>query len=73
MNFRICKYYSFLIIVNHTIIFCDVFMHAVCRITKVKNNVFSSLGNQILCQMQSTVVVFYIKVLVNDILVRLER
>ena len=42
-----------------------------CQITKVENSVFPSLGNQILCQI--TEVVFYTKVLVNDILVGLER
>ena len=49
-----------------------------CRITKVKNNVFPSLGNQIVLDYrvqgcQITEVVFYTKVLINDILVGLER
>ena len=44
-----------------------------CWITKVKN---ISQGNQILCQImeyRTVEVVFYIKLLVNDILVGLER
>ena len=47
-----------------------------CWITKVKNNIFPSQGIQSLCQITEyrvVEVVFYIKVLVNDILVGLER
>ena len=47
-----------------------------CQITKVKNNVFPSLGNQILCRHRGVRLQRLFstqKVLVNDILVGLER
>ena len=59
------------------IIFCDCSNAAIIvrRITKVENNVFPSVRNQILGRIAEYrgEVVFYTKMVVNDILIELER